>query len=140
MDRITRAQRSVVMSRIKSGDTLPERTLRSALHRAGLRFRLHAKLPGRPDIVLPKHRVAIFVHGCFWHQHMKCRDGRTPTSNQQYWVPKFRRIAKRDRNAVKNLRKLGWRVVICWECEIRERPKAIMSTIYSRIRFSQSGS
>jgi DNA mismatch endonuclease (patch repair protein) len=71
---------------------------------------------------------------------MKCRDGRTPTSNQQYWVPKFRRIAKRDRNAVKNLRKLGWRVVICWECEIRERPKAIMSTIYSRIRFSQSGS
>lgn len=117
-DRLTKARRSWNMSRIRGKDTTPERVVRSALHRLGYRFRLHSrKLPGRPDIVLPRHRLAVFVHGCFWHRHRGCRNCTTPTNNRRFWVAKLEGNAARDRMHMRTLRKLGWRVVVVWECE-----------------------
>lgn len=106
------------MSRIRSRDTAPERLVRSAMHRAGYRFRLHSKqLPGRPDIVLPKYRTVIFVHGCFWHRHPRCRFAYTPKSRVTFWQEKFRRNVDRDRRNARALRSIGWRVVTVWECQ-----------------------
>jgi len=111
------------MSRIRSRDTGPERLVRSALHRAGYRFRLHRKgLPGRPDVVLPKHRTAVFVHGCFWHRHKGCRFAYMPKSRVESWHEKFRRNVERDQRSTRELRKLGWKVVTVWECEA-DRPE-----------------
>ena len=109
------------MSRIHSRDTSPELALRSALHREGFRFRLHRKdLPGKPDILLPKHQAVIFVHGCFWHNHARCVDGHTPKTNSDYWRDKLQRNVTRDRKHRRLLRQLGWTVLIIWECEIRK--------------------
>lgn len=106
------------MSRIRSRDTVPELLVRSALHRAGYRFRLHSKdLPGRPDIVLPKYHTVVFVHGCFWHRHKGCRFAYTPKSRVAFWNNKFRSNIERDRRKSKALRKLGWRVITVWECQ-----------------------
>jgi DNA mismatch endonuclease (patch repair protein) len=117
-DRLSRERRSWNMSRIRSRDTQPERIVRSALHRAGYRFRLHRRdLPGRPDIVLPRYHTAIFVHGCFWHRHKQCRLAYTPKSRVTFWTEKFRRNVERDRENTAALRKLGWRVITVWECE-----------------------
>jgi DNA mismatch endonuclease (patch repair protein) len=122
-DRLTRERRSWNMSRIRSRDTAPEKRVRSALHRAGYRFRLHSKqLPGRPDVVLPKHRTVVFVHGCFWHRHKDCRFAYTPKSRVAFWQEKFRRNVERDRRSALELRRLGWKVVTVWECEV-ERPE-----------------
>jgi DNA mismatch endonuclease (patch repair protein) len=108
------------MSRITGRDTAPERALRSALHRAGLRFRLHRRdLPGRPDIVLPSRRLAIFVHGCFWHRHEGCRFTTTPTTNAEFWQRKFASNTTRDAANVAALEALGWRVIVAWECEVK---------------------
>ncbi len=121
-DRLTKARRSWNMSRIRGKDTTPERVVRSALHRLGYRFRLHSrKLPGRPDIVLPRHRLAVFVHGCFWHRHRGCRNCTTPTNNRRFWVAKLEGNAARDRMHMRTLRKLGWRVVVVWECETEKK-------------------
>jgi DNA mismatch endonuclease (patch repair protein) len=110
------------MSRIRGKDTGPERVVRSALHRLGYRFRLHrGGLPGRPDIVLPKHHAVVFVHGCFWHRHSGCRRCTTPTHNRSFWAAKLERNAVRDKANKRALRKLGWRVVVVWECE-SEKP------------------
>lgn len=107
------------MSRIKGKNTRPERIVRSLLHRMGYRFRLHGKdLPGRPDIVLPKYRAVIFVHGCFWHRHRRCRNCTTPTNNRVFWVKKLEGNVARDRVNARALRKLGWKVVVVWECEV----------------------
>ncbi len=107
------------MSRIRSEDTKPEWVLRCALHRLGFRFRLRdRKLPGRPDLVLPKYRAAIFVHGCFWHQHRKCREASVPKTNTAFWEEKFARNIARDRRNRTELKKLGWRVRVVWECEL----------------------
>ena len=133
MDRITREQRSRIMSAIRGSHTRPELILRAALHRRGLRFRLHAPLPGKPDIVLPRHRLAIFVHGCFWHQHRNCKDGRRPRSNQAYWNPKFRRITLRDQAAIKTLKSMGYDVRVFWECEIETRLPTLVASILSHI-------
>lgn len=114
--------RSRIMRAIKSKDTAPELTVRRYLHAAGYRFRLHrADLPGRPDIVLPKHKAVIFVHGCFWHQHSSknCRNGKLPQSNTAYWTPKLSRNLERDTAAAAALRKAGWRVLTVWECETK---------------------
>jgi DNA mismatch endonuclease (patch repair protein) len=111
------------MRAIKSKNTKPELTVRRWLHAAGYRFRLHRRdLPGRPDIVLPKHKAAIFVHGCFWHQHddPSCRNARKPTSNTKYWEPKFARNKARDDGATADLAALGWRVLTIWECALRD--------------------
>lgn len=112
------AVRSANMARIRSTDTKPEILVRKALHKLGLRFRLHMRgLPGRPDIVLPKHRTIIQVKGCFWHGHT-CPDGRIPNTNREYWVPKLQRNTERDKSNDRKLRRLGWSVHNVWECRI----------------------
>ena len=117
------AARRKMMAGFRSKDTRPEMLVRRALHRLGYRFRLHRKdLPGKPDIVLPMHRTAILVHGCFWHQHDGCRDARTPRTRQDYWIEKFRRNLERDRGTEAALRELGWKVHVVWKCEAR-RPE-----------------
>lgn len=119
MDTISRDARSALMSRIRSKNTKPELAVRSILHRLGFRFRLHrADLPGRPDIVLPRHRKAILVHGCFWHGHT-CRLASKPKSNQQYWTDKIAKNKDRDAHNRNELETAGWDVLELWECEIR---------------------
>ena len=107
------------MSRIRGKNTKPELVVRSLLHRMGYRFRLHGKkLAGRPDIVLPKYRTVVFVHGCFWHRHRGCKNCTTPTNNRSFWVAKLEGNAARDRLNRRALVRLGWRVVLIWECEV----------------------
>lgn len=119
MDKLDAQRRSENMRQIRSKNTKPEVLLRSLLHKAGYRFRLHRKeLPGKPDIVFPGRRKTIFVHGCFWHQHPGCREGRLPGTRQDYWKPKLERNVERDAAAIQQLRKLGWQVLTVWECEI----------------------
>lgn len=119
MDNLSSARRSENMRRIRSRNTLPEITVRSIIHRMGFRFRLHRKdLPGKPDIVLPGLRKIVLVHGCFWHQHAKCKEGRLPKSRPEYWIPKLQRNRDRDAQNRHALRKLGWRSLVVWECEI----------------------
>lgn len=108
------------MAGIRGKNTAPELTVRRALFAAGLRFRLHRKdLPGKPDIVLPGRKIAIFVHGCFWHQHAGCRYAKIPASNRDFWVRKLLANVARDQRAVSDLRTAGWRVLIVWECFVR---------------------
>lgn len=112
------------MSLIKSKDTKPEKLLRSALHRLGLRFRLQGKgLPGRPDIVLPKYKSVVFVHGCFWHCHEGCKVAHLPKSNVDFWQKKFDANVARDKSNQDKLEQLGWKVIVIWECEISELVK-----------------
>lgn len=119
MDTISKDARSALMSRIRSKDTKPELAVRSMLHRLGYRFRLHRKdLPGRPDIVLPRHRKIILVHGCFWHGHT-CRLASKPKSHEQYWTEKIARNQCRDACILKELQAQGWEVLELWECDIR---------------------
>lgn len=107
------------MSRVKNKDTQPELRVRSLLHRLGYRFRLHRKdLPGKPDIVLPKYKSVVFVHGCFWHGH-DCSRGRRPTSNVEFWNSKLDKNIERDELNQEFLGQLGWRVLTVWECETR---------------------
>jgi DNA mismatch endonuclease (patch repair protein) len=117
-DFLSPEQRSERMSRIRGKDTTPELALRKALHALGLRYRLHARLPGRPDIVLPRQAVAIFVHGCFWHRHRACRIATTPKSNKRFWIDKFARNVARDKRVKAELESAGWRVFVVWECEL----------------------
>src|SRR5690606_9744744 len=112
------------MSRIRGRNTRPEKVVRSLLHRMGYRFRLHRRdLPGTPDMVLPRHRAVIFVHGCFWHRHGRCRYAYTPKSRVEFWEEKFRQNVERDRRNAWALRRAGWRVLVVWECEIRDLDK-----------------
>lgn len=117
------------MSSVPSRNTTPEVEVRRALHALGYRFRVHySELPGTPDIVLPKHRIAIFVNGCFWHGHA-CSAVRTPTSNTAYWIPKIESNRRRDRAAVRECRRLGWRPIVLWECALRRRgPSAVVAS------------
>lgn len=116
VDRITRSR---MMAGIKGTNTKPELALRRALHRLGLRYRLHAQdLPGRPDIVLPRHRVAIQVNGCFWHRHENCAYATNPASNKLFWRKKFAETIARDKRKLDALRQFGWRVAVVWECAI----------------------
>lgn len=114
-------RRSAIMARVKAANTRPEMAVRRVVHALGYRFRLHRRdLPGTPDLVLPRHRTVVFVHGCFWHQH-DCRRGRTqPASNQGYWGPKLARNVERDGAVRAALEELGWRVVTIWECQVRQ--------------------
>ena len=119
VDGLSVKARSRLMARVGQRDTAPELALRKGLHRLGLRFRVNVSgLPGRPDLVFPKYRVALFVHGCFWHAH-SCRAGRLPTSNVDYWFDKLRANTRRDRLRAAALRRLGWRVWTVWECELK---------------------
>ncbi len=119
MDKLDAQRRSENMRQIRSKNTKPEVLLRSLLHRQGYRFRIHRKdLPGKPDIVFPGRRKVIFVHGCFWHQHPDCREGRLPGTRQDYWQPKLKRNVERDASAMRSLQESGWDVAVVWECEL----------------------
>jgi len=125
-DRISKEHRSWNMSRIRSKDTSPEKRVRSFLHRAGYRFRLHVKtLPGSPDIVLSKHRTAIFVHGCYWHRHPGCKQGayfpKDPKQGIEFWREKFEKNVRRDQKNKEMLEELGWKVVVIWECQTKTK-------------------
>lgn len=129
-DRISPERRSWNMSRIRGKDTKPERQLRSLLHRAGLRYRLHgASLPGKPDLVLPRYHTVIFVHGCYWHQHTGCSLATTPSTRTDFWLAKFQETTERDQRVVKSLKKRDWRVIIVWECELELNPEAVVRNI-----------
>ena len=121
-DRISPARRSENMRAIRSKNTSPEKRVRSAAHRLGLRFRLHRKdLPGSPDLLFPSRRIALFVHGCFWHRHEGCPGATTPKTNIEYWSRKFRGNIERDRKNRKKLEEDGWKVLVIWECETKNR-------------------
>ncbi len=123
-DRLTKEHRSWNMSRIKSTNSKPEIVVRSLLHRMGYRFRLHRKdLPGKPDIVLPKYKTIIFVHGCFWHRHINCKYAYTPKTHTDKWLQKFLKNTERDKKAKKQLELLGWKVNVIWECETKDSVK-----------------
>lgn len=120
-DRLDKERRSWNMSRIRSKNTKPEMAVRRALHAAGFRFRLHVKdLPGKPDIVLPKWKTVVFVHGCFWHRHLSCRKWSVPASNKEYWEKKFAMNIERDQKAITELIELGWSPIVLWECEVKK--------------------
>ena len=125
-DIFSEEQRSYVMSKVTSKDTKPEKTVRCFLHRSGFRFRLHVvSLQGKPDIVLKKYKTVIFVHGCFWHRHKKCKKATIPQSRKDFWKDKFKRNVLRDKKNRKALEKAGWRVQIVWECELSNARKRL---------------
>ena len=121
-DIVDRAKRSEMMSRIRGRDTKPELIVRRIAHRLGYRFRLHRRdLPGSPDLVFPRHRAVIMVHGCFWHRHPGCKYAAMPKTRVQFWENKFDQNVVRDRRNQSALRDLGWRVLVIWECETKDR-------------------
>ncbi|MBS7706707.1 very short patch repair endonuclease [Chelatococcus asaccharovorans] len=134
-DTLTSERRSWNMSRIRGRDTGPELVLRSLLHRAGFRFRLHAKqLPGRPDIILPRYRTAIFVHGCFWHRHPGCRNATTPSTRREFWQAKFDGNVSRDARNQAELEAAGWTVLTVWECELKADAEGVARRLASDLR------
>ena len=121
MDNLTRERRARLMSRVRSKNTEPEMSVRRIAHSMGFRFRVHRRdLPGRPDIVFPKYRAVVFVHGCFWHRHPGCMKATIPKSNMQFWIEKFERNMQRDSRQTQRLRDAGWKVVVVWECQVAE--------------------
>lgn len=135
VDNVDKSTRSRIMSRVRSGNTAPEKLVRKALHRLGLRYRLHdSKLPGRPDVVFPRFRSILLVHGCFWHRH-GCSAATTPNANRDYWTAKFARNVARDREVIEALEKSGWRVRVVWECTMRSRTRreAVLVELYEWI-------
>ncbi|MDR6293765.1 DNA mismatch endonuclease (patch repair protein) [Inquilinus ginsengisoli] len=109
------------MRRIRSKDTAPEMAVRRLLHGMGYRYRLHRKdVPGKPDLIFAGRRKVIFIHGCFWHQHAGCREGRLPKSNAAYWLPKLERNQARDKAALEHLAASGWDALVVWECETKD--------------------
>lgn len=131
MDKLSVERRSANMARIKSKDTKPEMVVRKLTHSLGYRYRLHRKdLPGKPDLVFPRYKAAIFVHGCFWHQHPDptCKDGVMPKSRIDYWAPKLGKNQLRDIQNISTLEKFGWKSLIIWECEVKD-----ITTLKNRI-------
>lgn len=132
MDIWSKQKRSEVMSRIRGKNTKPEMILRSELFRQGFRFKVHLKtLPGKPDIVLPKYQTVIFVHGCFWHYHKDCREGRIPSTNSKFWREKLQRNIRKDKANIKALKKDKWKVQVVWECEIEKHLELTMKKVVS---------
>ena len=134
MDKLTKERRSWNMSKIKSKDTKPELKVRKILYKLGYRFRLHRKdLPGKPDIVLPKYRTAIFVNGCFWHRHENCIEASRPKSNSEYWENKLDKNVERDLKKYQLLREDNWKVIVFWECELEGNEEEIVSIVKRRL-------
>jgi len=130
-------KRSSCMSKIKGANTLPEKTLRSALHRAGFRFRINVKnLPGKPDIVLKKYNMVIFVHGCFWHHHEGCSNANFPKSNSEFWRKKILKTVERDSAKNERLREIGWDVLVIWECDIEKNLDMVLEAIVQRSKIN----
>lgn len=120
-DIVDKETRSRMMSGIRGKNTKPEMIVRRALHKAGYRYRLHVKeLPGKPDIVLPKYKTVIFVHGCFWHHH-NCKNFKWPKTREDFWRKKIEGNVERDQKAYAQLEAQGWKVIVIWECETREK-------------------
>lgn len=116
------------MSRIRSSNTGPEKLVRSILHSMGYRFRINKKeLPGKPDIVLPRYKTAIFINGCFWHMHKACKYASTPKSNTGFWLKKLKRNIERDKENLTELKKMGYKQLVIWECQLKT-PKKIERT------------
>lgn len=129
MDRISPEKRSLVMAQVKAKDTIPEMIVRRAAHKLGYRFRLHRRnLPGTPDLVFPRLRKIILVHGCFWHLHEGCKRSKLPTTNREFWQRKLSRNCERDKENLRLLTDSGWAVLILWECEL-----ANLEALYARI-------
>jgi len=125
-DVVSAEKRSSMMAGIRGKDTKPELAVRKALFAQGFRYRLHYnKLPGCPDIVLPKHRTAIFVHGCFWHMHSECKLSKLPSSRSDFWLHKLHANAARDKKTINQLLQSGWRVLIVWECFLRAEKSSL---------------
>ena len=121
MDIWSKPKRSEVMSKIRGKNTKPELILRSQLFKSGFRFRIHQKnLPGKPDIVLAKYKTAIFVHGCFWHYHKDCKEGRIPSTNSKFWQEKLFKNIEKDEKHIAELKEMEWKVIVVWECEIEK--------------------
>lgn len=135
MDIWSKQKRSDVMSRIRGKNTKPEMILRSELFRQGFRFRVHqADLPGKPDIVLRKYQSIIFVHGCFWHYHKGCREGRIPSTNSVFWKEKLQRNINKDKLNIEKLRKNKWKVYVIWECEIEKHLELTLQNLVSKMK------
>lgn len=138
-DVVDAATRSRMMSGIRGVDTKPEWVVRSGLHRLGLRYRLHDRtMPGRPDLVFPKYRVALFVHGCFWHGH-DCRYFKWPRTRPAFWRKKIAGNRNRDRRQADQIRAAGWRVLVVWECAVRDARRDPAKLARKLARFIQSG-
>ena len=134
VDKIEKKARSANMSKIRSKDTKPELKVRKILHKLGYRFRLYRKdIPGRPDIVLPKHKTVVFVNGCFWHRHPNCREASRPKSNSEYWETKLKRNVERDAQNYSLLNGLNWKVIVFWECELECHEDVMTSLIRNRL-------
>lgn len=135
MDKLTKEHRSWNMSRIQGKNTGPEIAMRSMLHKNGFRFRLQEKnLPGKPDIVLPKFKTAIFVHGCFWHRHENCKYCYTPKSRNEFWSSKFQRTVQRDAEQLQAISETGWLPLVVWECEIKDNPAKTLKKVQSILK------
>jgi DNA mismatch endonuclease (patch repair protein) len=130
VDQLSPKQRSAFMANIRSFDTAPEVSVRRALHRAGYRFQLHGRgLPGRPDIVFTRRKRVVFVHGCFWHAHKNCEFAHLPKTRSDYWEVKFLRNRQRDADNLASLRRLGWRAIVVWECELND-----LNRVFQRLK------
>lgn len=137
-DIVDRKVRSRMMSGIKAKDTQPEMLVRRYLHGMGFRYRLHnSKLPGRPDIVLPKYKTVVFVHGCFWHRHSGCALAYNPKSNVEAWQKKFNGNITRDKKNLAELADLGWRVIIIWECNLRKNASEFLTALSNAILYEK---
>lgn len=138
-DVVSAEVRSAMMSGIRGKNTRPELVLRKGLFSRGVRFRLHAEsLPGRPDIVIRKHRTAILVHGCFWHSHQGCQYFRMPSGNRQFWLEKLGRNMARDACTTADLRAAGWRVAVVWECATRKAPEWVLDEVCGFLKSDKS--
>lgn len=140
MDNLSKKERSAHMAKIKGKNTYPEMIVRKFLFSKGFRYRIHdSKYPGSPDIILPKYRTVIFVHGCFWHGHKNCRASRLPTTNIEYWQEKFQQNVARDRRKIKLLEKDGWNVIVIWECSIKniKRRKLELENLLKTLKVSE---
>ncbi len=135
VEKISPETRSRMMSGIRGKNTRPEMTVRSFLHRGGIRFRLHGRgLPGRPDVVLPRWNAVVFVHGCFWHGHIGCRYFKLPQTREEFWKTKIDGNSRRDSVAVDRLQEAGWRVAVIWECALRDEPARALEELLQFIR------
>lgn len=140
-DIVDPATRSKIMASIRGKNTKPELRIRRALHALGVRFRLHRRdLPGSPDLVFPKYRVALFVHGCFWHRHDSCKLAYTPSANRQEWEEKFKGNVARDRRQIALLLQAGWRVFVIWECALRADDLSdLLVAVAAELKTGESG-
>ena len=141
VDIFSEEKRSFIMSRVRSRDTTPELVVRQFLHGNGFRYRLHGKnLPGKPDLVFPRFRTALFIHGCFWHRHSGCPRATTPKTREEFWLEKFKRNQRRDHENQIKLKELGWRVLVVWECEVQTSKSRVRRLEILRDELVQSSS